>query len=125
MCINYNAVVFFILKTRNYLYPSQFTEDDLVRQESSLTHRTKCELIIDWQRTDLEPQILRHRVDLKGLERPKFFVLAIDPEAVAQSKFVILCCVFTLFMFVLFSTGQTSARNSPDVAVVVSKGDAP
>ncbi len=114
---------FFILKTRNYFYPSQFTENDLVSQRSSLTHRAKCDLIIDWQKTDLEPQRLRHRVDLKGLERPTSFMLTLDPEAEAQSKSVFLCCVFTLSMFVLFPAGQISAQNSPDVAVVVTTGD--
>ncbi len=116
---------FFILKTCNCFCPSQFTENDLVSQSSSLTHQAKCELVIDWQKTDLEPQSLRHRVNLKGLERPTSFMLTLDPEAVAQSKSVILCCVFTLFTFVLFSTGQISAQNSPDVAVVVSTGDTP
>ncbi len=88
-----------------------------------MTHRAKCELVIDWQKTDLEPQRLRHRVDLKGLERPTSFMLTLDPDTEARGKSVILCVCVYLFMFVLFSTGQTSAQNSPDVAVVVSKGD--
>ncbi len=49
-------------------------------------------------------------------------MLTLDPDAEARGKSVILCVCVYLF---LLSTGQTSAQNPPDVAVVVSKGDAP